>query len=225
MFHRAAIASILSGLLCGPALAMTGVLDFSGNICGEDTDQACSNYARIGQGYGDIAGQLDVSHRSFIAVSGDTYQPYLKFWDAGYSDLRGVAWGGANPSGYGSEISFAPGPGLRVTLDSFDFGDYSDRSYGSQATVHDLLTGDLLWDSGSFDPGPQALGFAPAVGSAGGLILRWGPDGYDVGIDNIQFTLAPVPEPATSLLWAAGLGVMGLLARRRGGREAPGSAG
>lgn len=36
------------------------------------------------------------------------------------------------------------------------------------------------------------------------------------GVDAMElFTMSPVPEPATATLWAAGIGVLGLMARRR----------
>jgi hypothetical protein len=38
---------------------------------------------------------------------------------------------------------------------------------------------------------------------------------YDHYNMDVQITTAPVPEPGTAALWAAGLGVLGLLARRR----------
>lgn len=39
--------------------------------------------------------------------------------------------------------------------------------------------------------------------------------GYDVGIDNVSFSGAVVPEPTTLLLLCAGLGMLGLVAYRR----------
>ncbi|MFX3729370.1 hypothetical protein ACJBSM_12045, partial [Streptococcus suis] len=48
-------------LASAPAAATDVLLDFSGNICGDATNAACTNGAGIGQGYGDVAGLLDVS--------------------------------------------------------------------------------------------------------------------------------------------------------------------
>ena len=53
-------------------------------------------------------------------------------------------------------------------------------------------------------------------------MLRFGPDGYDVGIDNINLTVGaaalvpePVPEPETYALMLAGRVALGVAARRR----------
>lgn len=209
----AAVASLVT--VAAPAWADTWVLDFSGDICGAGGGSVCSNYSEIGQNYGDVSGSLDVSHRSFVAASGDTYEAFLKYWQSSYSDLVDVAWGGANSTAYGSEISFAPEAGKTVTLNSFDFGDYVDRNYGSSVKIYDGTGSLLLWDGGSFNPGVTATHFAPAISSANGLVLRWGPDGYDVGIDNISVSVTAVPEPGTWAMMLAGMGAIGTLARRR----------
>lgn len=215
----AALIALSLAALAPAAHAVTVTLDFSGAICGATGTVACSNYSDIGQTYGDIAGVLDVSHRSVVAATGATHEAFLKYWNTGYSDLTGVAWGGNDQTGYYSEMSFTPGAGQQVTLNGFDFGDYADRNYGSAVSIFDL-GGALLWSSGSFNPGVTATHFEPTVSSSSGLVLRWGPDGYDVGIDNIQLTVgtavtAPVPEPETWALMLAGLGVTGLVRRRR----------
>ncbi|MET0207932.1 MAG: PEP-CTERM sorting domain-containing protein [Burkholderiaceae bacterium] len=224
MYHaffktRTALAAIAIVAALPAAQAADVTLDFSGNICGAAGNLACANYSEIGQNYGDIADVLDVSHRSVVAATGATHESFLKFWAANYSDLDGVAWGGADQTGYYSEMTFTAGAGQQVTLNGFDFGDYADRNYGSNASIFDL-GGALLWSSGSFNPGVTSTHFAPSITSTSGLVLRWGPDGYDVGIDNIQLTVgnavtAPVPEPETYALMLAGLVAIGAYARRR----------
>lgn len=72
---------------------------------------------------------------------------------------------------------------------------------------------------------------AGLVGGLGGTVsVNWAPDatlwlrwvevndpGNDHGlaIDNLSFSVTPVPEPGTTALWLAGLAALGLLARRR----------
>lgn len=212
---RTLVAATLAGL-CLPAFAVDVVLDFSGDICGTAGNQSCGNYSEIGQNYGDVAGLLDVSHRSVNVSNGSTYEPFLKYWSTGYSNLTGVAWGGGGSTGQYSEITFTAGAGQQVTLNGFQFGDYLDRSYTSSATILDAGTLQVLWSSGTFDPpGGAALGFAPAVSSSTGLILRWGPDGYDTGIDNISVSITAVPEPGTWALLLGGAALLAARARRR----------
>jgi len=197
--------------------AHAATLDFSGNICGAAGNAGCGNGSQIGQNYGDVAGQLDISHRSAVSSTGVTYEAFLKHWSTEYSNLTSVAWGGANASQYFSEFTFTPLAGMQVTLVGFDFGDYQDRDFGSSVAIYDT-SNNVLWNGGSFDPGVTATHFAPNITRATPLVLRWGPDGYDVGIDNIAFTVsavAAIPEPSTYALMLAGLGFVGFVARRR----------
>jgi hypothetical protein len=203
-------------LAAAPAAAATGVLlDFSGNICGNDGNQVCTSGLVIGQNYGDIAGVLDVSHRTLLASTGEMSAPSLNFWAEGYSGLVDVAWGGLNASQYSAEFTFTPGSGHIVTLNSMDFGDYLNRNDGSSAVVLDLLTGATLWSSVAFDAGLTPISFRPGVSSANGLVLRFGPDSFNTGIDNISLTVTAVPEPGVWALFAAGLALVGALSRQR----------
>lgn len=204
-----------AALLSAPAVATDVLLDFSGNICGDATAAACTNGAGIGQGYGDIAGLLDVAHRSFLAASGATVNSSLLYWSTAYSDLADVAWGGTNPDTDSAEFVFTPGAGYAVTLNSMDFGDYLNRNDGSSAVVLDLLTGQTLWSSGAFDAGTTRLSFMPGVSSASGLVLRFGPDSYNTGIDNISLTVTAVPEPGVWAMLLAGVGLVAGVARRQ----------
>jgi PEP-CTERM motif len=196
------------------ASALDVTLDFSGNICGAAGNIACGNSAFIGQNYGDQAGLLDVSHRSLNATTLVTQENALKYWSTGYSGLVGVAWGGPGPTVYASEFTFTPAAGQMVTINSFDFGDDQNRNFGSSVAIYDAA-GSVLWDGGTFNPGLTPTSFSPMITSSSALVLRWGPDGYDVGIDNIALTVTAVPEPGTWALMLLGAVAVAGLARRR----------
>ncbi len=212
------VAALAAASASAPAAAAVTTLTFSEPVCGASGDQGCSNYAQIGQGYGDSAG-ADVQYRSITTATGVTYEPFLKYW-SGYGDLPGVVWGGAGQSGYTSEIVIAAAAGYEVSLIGFDFATYLDRS----ATVPFAITslsGAAIYTGtvGTGSPTHAAL----AINSAyfgDGIRLRWGPDGYDVGLDNIAFDVrvadtAAVPEPASWALMIGGFGLVGGSLRNR----------
>ncbi|MBB5984133.1 PEPxxWA-CTERM sorting domain-containing protein [Sphingobium lignivorans] len=229
MFVKNFVLAAMAGtsLMALPSAAgAVSVLDFSGNICGAAGNEACGNGSAIGQNYGDIAGQVDVSYRSFNSSTGVTYESFLKHWAAGYGDLLNIVWGGSGPTVHASEIIFTAAAGYEVSLISLDFGCYQNRS--SCQTIN--------YDISSLGGTVIAAGSAPtlypthgtlAVDSgwfSDGIKLVWGPDAYDVGLDNIRFDVraiedvpppAAVPEPASWAMMIAGLGVVGSALRRR----------
>jgi hypothetical protein len=82
--------------------------------------------------------------------------------------------------------------------------------------VFDLAGGSPLVSTGSM----LILGAAPTIfsisaTSSAGFSIAFGPDGYNVGIDNIDFTTSAVPEPASVALLLAGLVVVGAAGRAR----------
>ena len=213
--HVLSVALSALGMGFGVAQAATYTLDFSGNICGASGDQACGNNSIIGPSYGSLDGTLDVSYKSIVASTNQVALDALYYWEASYSDLTGVAWAGNSAGSHYVEITFAPLAGQNVTLLGFDFGDYANRNTGSSVAILDASTREVLWNGGGFDPGPTASSFSLNVSSANGLILQWGADVYNVGIDNIRYSVTAVPEPESLALAAAGLLVAGLAARRQ----------
>jgi hypothetical protein len=212
-------AAFVLAAAAAPAAAETTTLTFSGNICGTTGNQACGNYSPIGQSYGDSAG-ADVQYRSIDTSTGATFEPFLKFWTQ-YGDLPGIVWGGGGQSGYASEIVIAAAAGYEVSLIGFDFATYLSRS----ATVPFSITslGGTSIFSGT-EPTLTPAHNSLAINSAyftDGIRLQWGPDGYDVGLDNIAFDVratavaAAVPEPASWAMMISGFGLVGGALRRR----------
>jgi hypothetical protein len=153
----------------------------------------------------------------FGSVAGVTGQNNLNFWSTGYDDLSNVAY--YAPTGdvdFG--LTLTAEPGFNVTLSSFDLGYWL-----SSGTLNELA---ILDSEGAvlFSQTDVALGGGTAISftvnlTDDALTIRMSSRGQgsasdNFGIDNIEFSQSPVPEPATySLLF--GLGVMAFLARRR----------
>lgn len=207
-----------------PGQASAALLDFAGNICGAAGTSACGDGSQIGQNYGDIAGQVDVSYRSFHGGTGVTYEAFLKHWTGNYGDLRNVVWGGPSPTVYKAEIIFTPMAGYEVALISFDAGCYVNRA-SCQTLNYEISSLGGAAIGGGATPTLYPSHASVAVNSAyfaDGIKLVWGPDSYDTGLDNILFEVraiqqggGAVPEPATWAMLMAGMGIVGASMRRR----------
>ncbi|MEB3261209.1 MAG: hypothetical protein VKP63_11345 [Cyanobacteriota bacterium] len=112
------------------------------------------------------------------------------------------------------QIKLLPLPGYQVTLQGFDLGAWPRVDRSSQVTVYaaDLSTVVVL------DPPPLTISgtlakqysFAgPQFTRLDGFAIQFGPDGFNVGMDNLRFDVSPVPGPLPLL------GVAGLLAGSR----------
>jgi hypothetical protein len=188
----------------GASQAMT-VLTFDGNVCSQFSDgsgalTSCSSGSRINQSYGDVAG-VDVSWRESPASSASA-----AFWPDSYSGMSRVAYGDR------PLITLAGA----VTLHSFDIGAWPNINRQSQVTVVDLATSTTVLSTGPITIlGSTPTNFSLDLYSPAGFTIQFGPDGFNVGIDNIAFTAGVVPEPGTWALLAAGLAAVGGVARRR----------
>ena len=187
-------------------------LDFSGDICsaaaeGTGAFKSCGNFDRINQAYGDSA-TVELTYQSSPDATTSMF-----FWSTGYSDLSSVAYGDTNAT---PTILLMPKAGHMVTLASFDLGSWNNQDRGSQVTVVDLANDTVVFSSGAITvPSATASNFSVHASSSAGFSIAFGPDGYNVGIDNIQFSTSPVPEPGTTALWLAGLATAAVAARRR----------
>lgn len=145
-----------------------------------------SNGSVISAGYGDIPNALSTE---FSCEDGSR----ARYWKDDYSNLDGVAYGCSSSS---TEIVFKPEPGYSLKLLGLDFGAYSsDRdsklriSEGSTVLLEEDPMQALISQRKSYD--------FDSISIAGGseLAISWGPDSYNVGIDNIRFQLIGVPAP------------------------------
>ncbi len=178
----------------------------------------------LGQDCCDAAG-LDLSFRGVASIgNGATALPSLTFWRSGvagysYGDLGDVAYVGVGAAA--GEVRFAVLGSNRLTLNSIDFGSAQNVARASQVNVFDLSFNLLFSSSFTVPATGRSTIQLGALSSTAGLILQFGPDGYEVAIDNIAYDLSPVaagvPEPASWALLIAGFGLVGAAARRRRG--------
>jgi hypothetical protein len=191
--------------------AQADVLDFTGDICSTNNDGsgamvACSSGGRINQAYGDTAA-VDVSFKDSVGGTNSMF-----YWANNYSGLTDVAYAGSGQTG---EITLTALGGNVITLQSLDLGAWPNVDRSSQLTVIDLTNGTTAFSSGPITVlGATPSSFVLNVSSSGGFAIQFGPDGFNVGIDNITFTTA-VPEASTYAMLLAGLAVVGSVVRRR----------
>lgn len=227
---RAAVCSA-AALATVPALALTNG-DFSGGTAGWSTAgdvSAAYSELILSTATADLEDDAPLA-AGLLNVSGTSA---LDNWLGGLDDAAGVAPGllgnGAAYEGSAAWQSFAVQAGdrlsLRYKLQTADalFADLAFVAFGGQA--YTLATGDqavlptsaahhlgetgwLTWSHTFTEAGTVrlALGVADIGDASGTSTLR---------VDGVQVT--PVPEPQALAMMLAGLGVMALLRRRRGG--------
>lgn len=215
------LASLASLAMLMPA-AHAGVLSFDeSNICSADASGggaaiACSNYAYLQQSYGDVAGVLDVVYDAPRYMDGRS----LRWWDGDYNTLAGVAWADGGDGNSQARIDLKSLNGEAVTLTHFDLGAYANTTRGTTLMISDL-SGNVLYNfSGAVGDAMTNMptSFNGSWTGATGIRIEWMDSAFNVGIDNITYQMggmAPVPEPETYAMFAAGLAVLGALARRR----------
>jgi hypothetical protein len=204
----AALAAI--GLSATSAGAAT--VNFANATCGGGG--ACANSDPIDPNYGSTA-KVAVSYDSDISHSNPLDQ--LRWWDSEYGDLASVGYGAA---GGEPAIILTPLHGAVVTLDSFDLAAFPNYTtpltLESQVTILEGST--VVFSSGSISVSNVGhMHFAGPYSSSQSITIEWGPDGFDVGVNNVAFNAEggnTVPEPSTWVMMIAGFAGLCAMGRR-----------
>ena len=141
----------------------------------------------------------------------------LRFWDDGYNNLQNVVFSGGDDANSHGQIVLTAAPGYQVTLVGFDVGAYPYATRNTTVTVSTSSSATTFDYSGPVGAGTLATAFSGfgAAGVGNQVRIDWANSAYNVGIDNVHFEVAAVPEPETYAMMMAGLAMIGVVARRR----------
>lgn len=204
---RLAAGGLALSLLALPAYATT--IDFNNTGC-----TSAGVFCVIPQTYGDTA-DIDMSHRIITKSTGQTVGIGLFNYKQKYGDLNSVVFGGYDNANYLSEIKLTAKTGRLLSLTSFDFATFGNRAAKVPIKVFDL-NGNLL-NNGLYNTNyPTHSTLALNTAYLPGVIIRWGPDSYNVGLDNITYSVkSAAPEPASWAMMVVGFGALGWTSRRQ----------
>ncbi len=221
------LAAALSFALAAPALASTHTIVYSAASC----PGGCVNDGdKISELFGSVP---DVTVQNLRLADG--YVPVeggLNYWPG--SSLNGAYSGSsaayvedASQTTRGAVALFLNNlAGGYITLVSADFGGWPSAAV---PIGWELYSRAGTLSTGSVTTNPTALttvNFNVTAGYNEPIVLIWGPDAYNGGVQNIVFRFdatlpAAVPEPAAWAMMIAGFGLTGASLRRRPSPKAP----
>lgn len=205
-----AIASLHLTAAKGAPPTTNHVLTFDAFYCTNPaTCGGPTGYGPFSQSYGDIGGLIDISHRA-LSGWGNAAQTASDafYFGPGYGSLIGVGWAGTdanNTAGvpqYG-EIVLRPLGGSSITLKSLETAGWNGQARNVTFRVYNLSYQQLYTVSVVAPAtGSTTVNFG-SLSNASGLILQWGPDSFNTGIDNVSFSLGWAAGEATTYSYDA----------------------
>lgn len=158
----------------------------------------------IATNHGSIVGALDTE---LLASDGNA----LRFWSNSYSGAPA-----AYADTFVGSITLTPLGGRTITVNTFFLGGWPNTDRTISYAIDDLATDGVDFSSpNAFVPGVGGTTVVSFMTSASGIRITFGPDGFNGGINYINYTLsAPIPEPGTWAMLGLGLGLLGFGVRR-----------
>jgi hypothetical protein len=176
--------------------------------------------AGVPQGYGDRVAatvQGDFSYgqegpdltpnieTTYTQQEGGDLSPY----GPGYGDLATAIYSSFNYS-----ITFTAFDGFLVNVDSLDIAAFEPDRTISISITNDTGATFTLSDIPAPRAGRTSISFAGRPEALGQFVtIAFGVPDFNVGVSNIQFS--QVPEPASALMLAGGLALVGMVRHRR----------